>query len=68
MYCYLCGKKARIAQKVVSYEEDAPEAVSVHYTHCERQWIIDDKGIITACGTVEAKKGTPNADKKTPQA
>ena len=70
MYCYWCGKEATLVQKTISYLPASKQAVSTCYAHCGRQWIIDDNGIITACGVKEAEKekGQESADKEKPEA
>jgi hypothetical protein len=69
MYCYLCGSKAAIAQKTITYTPEGDESISVLYTHCGRQWMVNDKAIVTACGEAEAvEKGKSSADKEAPKA
>lgn len=64
MFCYTCGAALKPRQKLISYENGG-EQISVVYTHCNYQWIIDDRGIITACGPANEKKGENDENQKT---
>ncbi len=61
MYCYICGEKAEKVQQIVDYNE-GNEAISVKYTHCQKQWVVNAAGNIIAAGTVDAPKAEKGQD------
>lgn len=66
MYCFMCGEDVNVV-RVTSDREIKTGDVTVFswYEHCNMTWVVNDQGMITACGE---KKGKQDATEKTNQA